>query len=85
MGLSRLAGENVRVDSLFLDEGFGTLDEDALDQALDTLQSLKREGKTIGLISHVPALTERIAAAIEVKPVAPGRSVISGPGCRSVK
>ena len=85
LGLSRLAGENVRVDSLFLDEGFGTLDEDALDQALDTLQSLKREGKTIGLISHVPALTERIAAAIEVKPVAPGRSVISGPGCRSVK
>jgi exonuclease SbcC len=53
-----------------------------LDLALDTLQSLRREGKTIGLISHVPALTERIAATIKVKPVAPGRSVIEGPGCR---
>ena len=84
LGLSRLAGENVRVDSLFLDEGFGTLDEDALDMALDTLQSLRREGKTIGLISHVPALTERIPTSISVKPVAPGRSVISGPGCRAL-
>ncbi|MDR2454975.1 MAG: AAA family ATPase, partial [Deltaproteobacteria bacterium] len=64
LGLSRLAGENVRVDSLFLDEGFGTLDEDALDLALDTLHNLRREGKTIGLISHVPALTERISASI---------------------
>jgi exonuclease SbcC len=53
-----------------------------LDLAFDTLQSLRREGKTIGLISQVPALTEMIAATIKVKPVAPGRSVIEGPGCR---
>lgn len=83
LGLSRMASRNVRVDSLFLDEGFGTLDEEALDTALDTLTSLQQEGKLIGIISHVPALKERIATQIRVSPVAGGRSSISGPGCRA--
>ncbi|MDR1657719.1 MAG: AAA family ATPase [Deltaproteobacteria bacterium] len=82
LGLSSMAGENVRVDSLFLDEGFGTLDEEALDLALDTLSGLRQEGKIIGLISHVSALTERIGTTIEVTPVSGGRSTITGPGCR---
>ncbi|MCX7087927.1 MAG: hypothetical protein NTV00_07720, partial [Methylococcales bacterium] len=45
LGLSHMASRNVRVDSLFLDEGFGTLDEEALDTALETLSGLQQEGK----------------------------------------
>ena len=82
LGLSRMASRNVRIDSLFLDEGFGTLDEEALDTALDTLGSLRQEGKLIGVISHVAALKQRIGTQIEVTPLSGGRSRISGPGCR---
>lgn len=81
LGLSRMSSQNVRVDSLFLDEGFGTLDEEALDVALDTLSGLQEDGKLIGVISHVPALKERIATQIVVQPVRGGRSRLSGPGC----
>ncbi len=84
LGLSHMAGRNVRVDSLFLDEGFGTLDEEALDSALETLASLRRDGKLIGVISHVSALKERIATQIQVTPRTGGRSRISGPGCSSI-
>jgi len=84
LGLSRMASRNVRVDSLFLDEGFGTLDEEALDTALETLASLQQEGKLIGVISHVSALKERIATQIRVNPATGGRSSISGPGCRAL-
>ncbi|MGK0182639.1 MAG: exonuclease SbcC [Halioglobus sp.] len=81
LGLSSMASKNVRVDSLFLDEGFGTLDEDALDTALDTLAGLQQDGKLIGVISHVPSLRERISTQIQVIPQTGGRSVIKGPGC----
>jgi exonuclease SbcC len=84
LGLAMMSGENVRVDSLFLDEGFGTLDEEALDTALDTLGSLRQEGKMIGLISHVSALTERIGARIEVTPLSGGKSSLRGPGCKKI-
>jgi DNA repair protein SbcC/Rad50 len=84
LGLSRMASRNVRVDSLFLDEGFGTLDEDALDTALETLASLQQEGKLIGVISHVPALKERISTQIKVTPGPGGRSTITGPGCKTL-
>jgi exonuclease SbcC len=82
LGLSHMASRNVRVDSLFLDEGFGTLDEDALDVALGTLASLNQDGKLIGVISHVAALKERIGTQIQVTPQTGGRSTLSGPGCR---
>lgn len=78
LGLSQMASHRVRVDSLFLDEGFGTLDEEALDTALSTLAGLRREGKLIGVISHVEALKERIATQIEVVPLGNGRSIIQG-------
>jgi len=81
LGLSHMASKNVRVDSLFLDEGFGTLDEEALDTALETLAGLQQDGKLIGVISHVLALKERISAQIQVIPQTGGRSQISGPGC----
>lgn len=84
LGLSHMASKNVRVDSLFLDEGFGTLDEEALDTALETLASLQQDGKLIGVISHVPALKERINTQIQVNPQTGGRSIIEGPGCSRV-
>ncbi len=85
LGLSHMASKNVRVDSLFLDEGFGTLDEEALDTALETLAGLQQDGKLIGVISHVPALKERISTQIQVTPQTGGRSQISGPGCNQKK
>nr|WP_198923690.1 SbcC/MukB-like Walker B domain-containing protein [Rappaport israeli] len=84
LGLSHMASQNVRVDSLFLDEGFGTLDEEALDSALQTLTGLQQEGKLIGIISHVSALKERISTQIHVTPKTGGRSQLSGAGCRQI-
>ena len=84
LGLSNMASKNVRVDSLFLDEGFGTLDDNALEVALETLAGLQQEGKLIGVISHVGALKERISTQIHVEPQTGGRSVITGPGCQRV-
>jgi exonuclease SbcC len=81
LGLSNMASKNVRVDSLFLDEGFGALDEEALDIALETLAGLQQDGKIVGVISHVQALKERISTQIQVTPLTGGRSKISGPGC----
>ncbi|MBF0657911.1 AAA family ATPase [Psychrobacter sp. NG25] len=84
LGLSQMASHNIRVDSLFLDEGFGTLDEESLDIALDTLTSLQQEGKLIGIISHVQALKDRILTQIKVEKLSGGFSQISGQGCRKV-
>lgn len=80
LGLSKMASRKVRVDSLFLDEGFGTLDENALETALETLSGLQQDGKLIGIISHVTALKERISTQINITPVSGGRSSLSGPG-----
>ncbi len=81
LGLSHMSSRKVRVDSLFLDEGFGTLDPDALDTALDTLAGLQQDGKIIGIISHVQALKDRITTQIQVEPGPGGKSSLSGPGC----
>lgn len=82
LGLSRMTSPAGQVDSLFLDEGFGTLDEQTLEAALDALASLRQHGKTIGIISHVGALQDRVAAKIVVERDLQGKSTISGPGCR---
>ena len=84
LGLSKMASRKVRVDSLFLDEGFGTLDEEALETALETLSSLQQDGKLIGIISHVSAMRERIRTQINIESVGSGKSIISGPGCKSL-
>ena len=84
LGLSKMSSNKVRVDSLFLDEGFGTLDEDALQTALDALANLHQEGKLIGVISHVNGLKERISLQINVEPQSGGISKFSGIGCRKI-
>ncbi|WP_151671095.1 AAA family ATPase [Nitrincola schmidtii] len=66
LGLSDLVSHKTRIDSLFLDEGFGTLDAETLDVALDALDCLNATGKTIGIISHVEALKQRIPVQIRV-------------------
>jgi len=85
LGLSRMAGRQVRIDSLFLDEGFGTLDDDTLESALQSLAGLRRDGKMIGIISHIQALKDRIGAQIEAEPMPGGFSRLIGPGCRELK
>lgn len=67
LSLSDLVSNKTSIDSLFLDEGFGTLDGDTLDIALDALDTLNASGKMIGVISHVESLKERISAQIRVE------------------
>lgn len=67
LGLSDLVSSNTRIDSLFLDEGFGTLDADTLDSALNALDNLNASGKMVGIISHVEALKQRIPVQIKVE------------------
>jgi exonuclease SbcC len=75
LGLSDLVSRNVKLESLFIDEGFGTLDPLTLDVALNTLERLQAESdKTIGIISHVEALKERIPTQIRLKKGANGYS-----------
>ena len=83
LGLAQMASNNVRIDSLFLDEGFGTLDDDSLEKALNALSSLNAQGKTVGLISHVDQIKERIPSKIVVKRSAqPGVSRLEGAGVK---
>jgi len=68
LALSDLASKNVEINSLFIDEGFGSLDSETLDQTLDSLEKLQAESsKTIGIISHVDSLKERIATQIKLQ------------------
>jgi len=66
LGLSDLASKNVSIDSLFIDEGFGTLDNNMLETVISTLETLQSQGKMIGIISHVENLKERIPTQIQV-------------------
>jgi exonuclease SbcC len=55
------------VEALFIDEGFGNLDEEALELALQSLLQLRQEGRLVGVVSHLPELRERIHARLEVQ------------------
>ena len=79
LGLSDLAGRNVRIDSLFIDEGFGSLDADTLDLAVAALDALRLHNKTVGVISHVELLKERIPVQIRVEKRTGGLSVLCLP------
>ena len=62
----------VRLDTMFIDEGFGTLDPDSLNSAMNTLIDLQNTGRMVGIISHVPELEERIDARLRVTPAEKG-------------
>lgn len=66
LGLSELAGRNTKIESLFIDEGFGSLDSDTLDVALSALETLRLRNRAIGVISHVEELKVRISTQIQV-------------------
>ena len=77
LGLSDLASQNTKIESLFIDEGFGSLDQQTLDKALETLEELQvQTNRTIGIISHVRAIKERITTQIELKKTTSGMSEI---------
>lgn len=84
LGLAQINSKKVQIESLFLDEGFGTLDEDALEMALSTLFELQQNGKSIGIISHVASLKERIDTQIMIEKQAGGTSVLSGAGVSKI-
>ncbi|ROR31387.1 exonuclease SbcC [Mobilisporobacter senegalensis] len=70
LGLSDIVQNNaggIQIDTIFIDEGFGSLDTESLDQALDTLTSLTEHNRLIGIISHVNELKERIDSQIIVE------------------
>ena len=62
----------VRLDTMFIDEGFGTLDPDSLNSAMNTLIDLQNTGRMVGIISHVPELEERIDARLRITPAEKG-------------
>jgi len=74
LGLAALAGRSVRIDSLFIDEGFGSLDADTLDTAISALETLRQDAKTVGVVSHVDTLKERITTQILVEKLSGGAS-----------
>ncbi|PWC84963.1 exonuclease [Azospirillum sp. TSH100] len=78
LGLSAMAaGTSGGIGTLFIDEGFGTLDPDSLDVALSCLEALQADGRQVGVISHVPAMVERIGTQIRVMPIGGGRSRVT--------
>ena len=77
LGLSDLASNNVSIGSLFIDEGFGTLDSNTLETVISTLETLKAQGKMIGIISHVDSLKERIPVQIQVSKKSNGVSTVT--------
>lgn len=76
LGLSSLSSNRMKIESLFIDEGFGSLDIDTLSIAMDALESLQTQGRKIGVISHVEEMKERITTQIQVTKTANGKSVI---------
>ena len=74
LGLASLSSQRARIDSLFIDEGFGALDPSSLDLVLSTLDRLQASGRQVGLISHVPTIAERFDTRVSVVAAGPARS-----------
>ncbi|MGO2476848.1 MAG: AAA family ATPase [Pseudoalteromonas sp.] len=66
LGLASLSSNKIQINSLFIDEGFGTLDSETLSIAMDALDSLQAQGRKVGVISHVSQMTERVATQVNV-------------------
>lgn len=77
LGLSSLSSNNLKVESLFIDEGFGSLDADSLRIAMEALEQLQMQGRQIGVISHVQEMSERITVQIKVDKKVNGKSVLT--------
>ena len=80
LGLASLSSKETQVESLFIDEGFGTMDPESLDTALGCLDSLQSSGRQIGVISHVQTLVERIGVQIRIEALGGGESRVLLPG-----
>ena len=80
LGLASLSSNKMRVESLFIDEGFGSLDPETLSIAMDALERLHNQGRKVGVISHVQEMTERIPTQIRVSKLSNGKSKIEVTG-----
>jgi exonuclease SbcC len=76
LALSRMGGKGGLVATLFIDEGFGSLDAGSLDLAIDALEGLQSQGRQVGVISHVEAMKDRIPTQIAVRKQGGGKSVV---------
>lgn len=77
LGLSSLSSNNLKVESLFIDEGFGSLDTESLRTAMEALEQLQMQGRKIGVISHVQEMSERISVQVQVHKKVNGKSVLT--------
>lgn len=77
LGLSSLSSNNLKVESLFIDEGFGSLDAESLRTAMEALEQLQMQGRKIGVISHVQEMSERISVQVQVQKKVNGKSVLT--------
>ena len=77
LGLSSLSSNNLKVESLFIDEGFGSLDAESLRTAMEALEQLQMQGRKIGVISHVQEMSERIYVQVQVHKKVNGKSVLT--------
>ena len=77
LGLSSLSSNNLKVESLFIDEGFGSLDAESLRTAMEALEQLQIQGRKIGVISHVQEMSERISVQVQVHKKVNGKSVLT--------
>ncbi|MCX6612156.1 MAG: chromosome segregation protein SMC, partial [Acidobacteria bacterium] len=76
LALSSLEGKDAFVDCLFIDEGFGSLDAESLDQVMVALETLPSSGRKVGVITHVAAMMDRIAVQVRVTKQGNGRSTV---------
>ena len=77
LGLASLSSSRMKVESLFIDEGFGSLDPATLNIAMDALEKLHNQGRKVGVISHVREMQERISTQIKVVKQSTGRSIVT--------
>ena len=75
--MSSLSSNNLKVESLFIDEGFGSLDAESLRTAMEALEQLQMQGRKIGVISHVQEMSERISVQVQVHKKVNGKSVLT--------
>lgn len=78
LGLAQVVQQHaggIRIQTMFIDEGFGSLDPQSLDSAVQTLTNLQADGRLVGIISHVPQLLERVPSRIVVTPSVSGSTL----------